>query len=138
VVASICDAARKYQSWRERYWGNDTIHRAVTLWNRGVAVSMKYSGKRNNCVIGFDSLITRPNDVLFGLTQFLGVQYEEVMSSYSIDGLIKEDEHWKENVNGGIYIPESKFEVIFTKDEQRYVKARLRRFAESHKRVDRE
>ncbi len=127
VVASICDAAAK------KCEGNDfstDIDINIQRWNSAVTVTEQYCRHNNHKALGFEALVADPSAKLKEVCKFLDVDYSSEMISSRVaaaQSIIRSEESWKEGVSGEIEKSRpSKFDEVFTKSQQRYVRDRLK------------
>lgn len=95
VVASLNDAARKYDSWNNQNYGN--VDKCVGYYNSCVLESIKYVGVDNHYFLNYNKLVEMPEKVLEELFMFLGeVMPSDILRVDSVgSGIIRADEGWK-------------------------------------------
>ena len=128
VVASICEAARRYpEHWSACFKDVDVC---VSLWNRCLELSIGQETCPNRRIVTYESLVQEPATVMKELCSFLGVEYEETMvESYAaqVSTLTTPIEGWKANVGRPIQSANgSKYETLLTDRERDYVTAHLK------------
>lgn len=127
ALGSIMDAAQKYPSWAERHIdGEQTIPRLIALRNRAVRASLANQGKPNHQIISYERVVADPQKQAELLTDFLGLSQCDAMTLIDTSSaLAKGEEPWKTDMGTKVKEPMSKFEKVFTPDEQAQIKRKL-------------
>lgn len=126
TIASIVDAAQRYDDWNERYFcTSGGIERLVALWNRAATISIKRAQGKNHFLLRYERLTTDPENKIKKVATFLGIPYEPDMLKPSADPYILPYESWKKNMGDTIKPQESKFSEVLSAKEQKYVRENL-------------
>lgn len=125
VVASMVRVGRQHPEWK----GPTTVDAALERRNHAIGVSRKHLHKENHLLVRYEDLMSRTEDTLQRVCEFLGLEYDPAMLSErqraaEKQGLI--DAPWKATVLGSLdFAPRRTFETTLTLDEQKYVLERL-------------
>jgi len=127
TLASIMDAATRYESWGRRYLKGDvTVPRLIALWNRAVAQSLRFKGRDNHLILRYEDLIDDSEGQTRHLAERLGVAFEPEMTRLNTSGLILPDADWQRDMGTRIKVAESKFAKVFSPAQRRVIEANLR------------
>jgi hypothetical protein len=123
VVASLHEVTRRFP---DRWHGAWNIDRCIEKWTGAASVSIGMAGRRTHHLVSFEVLLDEPDRILAGICEFLGVPYSTQMTERRSDatGAIMRDEPWKAMVRTEVSPPIARFERVFTKEQQDYVRAR--------------
>jgi hypothetical protein len=94
VVASMHLVTNRYP---EQWSGRRSVSKCVRWWNHSMRASLKYRDSPNHLFVVYEQLLASPKKVLQAICRFLGLNYQEEMSSHfhqTADGLLNEDNKW--------------------------------------------
>ena len=131
TVASIADAAERYNNWGQKF-PQERMKRLqwiTALRNRSVARTYKYIDRPNHLLVRYEDLTNSPENEIRRITDFLGVEYSDAMKEFDASSYIADHEEWKKNMGHSIEKKESKFTTLFSDEEQRFVEKRLKHFS---------
>lgn len=121
VVGSLRDAALRYEAWRSRYSIGDLIDNYVRVWNTCFEISERYKNHSNHHLVHYNSFVKDAEGVLRRLCEFLEIDFEPGMllsTGVDIATLARPIETWKTKVSEGIRPQKSKFQELFSAEEQ--------------------
>lgn len=124
VVASLYEVSH---SEPESFAGPRTKNQCIRRWKRDIAVSKNYLGVQNHSFVRYEQLVDEPQENLSRLCRELGVEFSEQMLDYqeAAGELVLPEESWKEKTKGKLE-KSSKFEQAFSRDEQDFIRKKLR------------
>lgn len=120
-IASLIDAARKYDDFANRFGGPKGIQKAVDYWNGSIRYSYSMRGLPNHHFIRFEKLISEPLKALHSVSEALDIEFTNDMITYNTEKIINENEKWKVKQTSEVKKPESKFDKIFSKQEKEFI-----------------
>ncbi len=127
TIASIVDAAQRYEGWNNRYFKHaNSIKRLVALWNRATAISLNYANKSNHLLVSHEALTQDPKAEVQKIAAFVGIPYSDDLLAIDASPYITSGELWKKNMGNTIKPQKSKFTSVFSEDEQDYIRKNLR------------
>ena len=124
VIASLYEVTRKHS---DKWGGERTLDNCIGRWKRDFIISSKYLGKTNHSFVLYEEFVKNPESIIKHLCEKLQLPFEErMLEEYKDEAskIISKDEEWKENVSKEIG-KRSKFNMIFSKEEQEYVKSKI-------------
>jgi LPS sulfotransferase NodH len=125
TVASLYDVANS----NSEIWGERTLENCVSRWNDDVSISLEWLQGKHKKHIGvrYEELIENPQEVLRGICDFLGVEWDPNMMNYqsSASQVIKKHEAWKKNNFQALQV-NSRYEKL-AQEEKAYIEKELDR-----------
>lgn len=128
VVASMYEVTNKYSEiWNKKY----TVEEAVQRYNHDIEISKKYKGLKNHFFITYESLLDSLENVKT-VYDFLELEYPKEIKLIPDNKIIREEEKWKANNHSDKVVNTrgKKFNKIFSKEEQSYIKSHIVRLDE--------
>ncbi len=123
TIASLRDAANKHEQWRE-FRDDDGLARAIALWNRCLLISKKFERYSNHVVVRYEDVAIDPNRVFNAIGDNLGLQFDEAMFRYEIEGIAVSREPWKQH-SSQVKLADDKSSLVFSSSEQRVIDAEI-------------
>ncbi len=126
VVASLQDAARKYP---DQMWGPyRDLDLCIDTWNRAVQSIGRWNRHARHLVVHYEQLLERPDVVLPGVFEFVGLSYSRELIERRPD-VVKDlnagNEPWKDAVSAEVRKPRAKFDELFTPEQAAHIRSRL-------------
>lgn len=120
VIASLYEVTNLYP---EEWKGAKSIDSCINRWKKDVGIAKEYLGVQNHAHVRYENLVKSPESVLRNLCDRIGFDYTSEMLEYrqAAEGLIFDEEKWKDSNVSQMRIS-NKFQEIFTKEEQQYIK----------------
>lgn len=136
VVASLVDAARKYNSGHDF---SENIEECIKRWNRAFEITCSCAGRPNHIIVLFSDLIATHQQVLDKIFQFLGLD-KNCLSSRQNDekftAITQKNERWKSGVKEGMNKKtEKKFFSVFNRKQQGEIINLLHDYNQLHKKL---
>lgn len=119
-IASLVDAARKYEAFSSRFGGADGLNRAVHYYNNALLRSVACRGARRHLVLRYEALADDVDRHLRELEVFLDLPPESLRAVYDTTAIVKEHEVWKHN-SSEIRPAPSKAGEVFTAEQIDYI-----------------
>jgi REP element-mobilizing transposase RayT len=124
VIASLYEVTHRYPL---RWKGAWSLERCTDKWIAAVATSLDYAGKPHHLLVSYDDLVTSCSEALTRICSFLRIEFSEEMlvgHAEAAEAVIG-DEPWKDMVMTEVLRPPPKFERLFSRQEQCYVRERI-------------
>lgn len=122
VVASLYDAGHKHpESFNTR-----SIDKCIRRWLREIRISKKYLASPNHVFVRYELLVDEPEKQLKKVCEKIGLPFDPGMLDYrrKADTLRFPEEVWKDRNTEEIK-KVRKFETLFSKEEQEYIRSRV-------------
>lgn len=119
-VASLIDAARKYESFQSRFGGPDGVEKAIIYCKHSQEISLSRPPSEKHFHLQYEDLTSNPNKTLRKLEKFAGLNPNSLKARYETDGIVKPGEEWK-NYNSSITPSLKKAHKILSKEQKERV-----------------
>ncbi len=123
VISSLYEVTKLYP---EEWKGAKSIDSCINRWKKDVGIAKEYLGMLNHAHVRYENLVKSPESVLRNLCDRIEFDYTHEMLEYrqSAEGLIFDEEKWKDSNVSQLRIS-NKFQEIFSKDEQQYIRGNV-------------
>lgn len=121
-IASLMDAAARYEAFASRFGGEQGLERAVAYWKGAIAMSARMRGRQNHVFLRYEDLACSPLGALQPVATVLGIEVSEDMLTYNIQNITVEREAWKARPNRTIERPTSKAGRLFDQKQLQYIR----------------
>ncbi|MDP6457082.1 MAG: sulfotransferase [Candidatus Marinimicrobia bacterium] len=124
VVASLYEASR---SDPEFFAGARSKSQCIRRWKRDITISKRSVGVRNHSFVKYEQLVDEPKENLSRLCDELGLKFSDQMLDYraAAEKFVLPEESWKKKAKETLE-KSSKFEQVFSADEQTYIRQKIR------------
>ena len=124
VVASIY---KRHINYPNKFVNQD-INYGIKLWNKCMHKTLKQMNESNNFIVKYEDLVGDTNKELNKISAFLNLNEKDfdINKRKDIPDLKFKNEEWKNNSIKKIENKNTKFTQIFTKEEQNYIKKKLK------------
>ena len=122
VVASLYEMTQKYPE----IWGQPReLEQYVSRWQNDVLITSRHLHKTNHILVRYENLVANPLTALAEICEFMEVSLESSILQNRANvtsSLIRQREHWKQQVNENLQQPKSdKFYRIFDDSQREYI-----------------
>lgn len=126
VVASMYEVTHAHPD----VWGGArSLDECIDRWLGDLAITRGCAGRRDHCIVRYETLVERPHGELERLCSFLELEYVESMLELQADAaepLVLDSEPWKERAKMALQMSERrKFDELFDDYQRRHVTRRL-------------
>jgi hypothetical protein len=127
VVASLYEVMTRHP---EIWGGPATLEGSIARWIGDLELTRRHIHKSHHTLVRYEQLVDNPKPVLDRLCEFLQIRFSQEMltgHSSAVQQLVLENEPWKDSAKAeGLQKPKArKFEKLFDRQQQAYVRARL-------------
>jgi len=124
-VASLIDAANKYDTFRYRFGGKNGLVKAVNYWNSCIKISHKYRNHPSHEIVRFEDIVGNPLESLKQTADKLNIELHQNMLNYATTNIATKAEQWKIRDSNEISKPINKFDQIFSDKEKEYISTHI-------------
>jgi hypothetical protein len=96
-IASLFDAANKYDVFARRFGGKKGLRKAIHYYNGCLKISHKYKEHPNHVIIRYEDFVKHPLASLAPISALLRIDFSPDMFVYNTRGLQTPSEVWKNN-----------------------------------------
>lgn len=120
-IASIIDAAGKYESFRTRFAGEFGLERAVAYYNSALRCSAMRRRSSRHFIVRYEELVNHTDVHLRRLEQFLSAPQYSFQAIYDVSNIAHDTEVWK-NHGRQIGAATDKSREVFTPAQHDFIK----------------
>lgn len=123
VVASVVDAAEKYEMWAGPTSKSRTerISDAAALWQQSRRLTMQCVGQPNHLLVRYEMLVSDAKAVLSDICDFAGLSFTCAMLKPQVATVAYPTEVWKQGPGDGVRAPENKLAKLFDSSERELI-----------------
>ena len=125
TIASIWDAAQKFDAWHWVRDNPDPLNRLADFCNNGMQISQRLKDSPSHHVLAYEDLVTDPLSCAKKMARHCGLDFDKNMLSPDMQSITTKSEDWKPASRSQITPARSKFADVFSREEQERLKSVL-------------